>query len=761
MFKSTRGEKLYSSSEAILKGLADDGGLFIPTKIENINFNDEWIKYDYKKISNIILKHFFDDFNEKEIKYVVDRAYSKNNFINKIYGTRNFNNHTYLELYHGPTLAFKDMALTMLPHLMEVANKKINYAKKITILTATSGDTGGAALSGFKNSKNINIVVLYPNNGVSSFQEKQMLSFTNSKAKAFALNNNFDECQTTVKNIFLNSNDPNIKLSSANSINVGRLIPQIIYYFAGYLDMVKSGQIAFGEKINVCVPTGNFGNILASYYAKLIGLPIKDFICASNENNVLTDFFNTGIYNINREFYKTNSPSMDILISSNLERLLYLASDDKNEIIELMESLKNNKEYKISDNLKEKLSCFKAYFSNQKETLDTIKKVYLDSKYLIDPHTAVAKACFEKYTNNGHKTLIVSTASPFKFSESIIEALDIKESNFSAIETVSKYCNYPLTDNIRNILASNKSKTILEKAEILDYIFKNKFEIKVPATSANLSCGFDVVGLSLDIFNSYRFFLSNSYKCLNFEEKFSNCNNNLIIKAYKYVFTKYNKKELPITVEQIENNVPNSGGLGTSAICIIAGVLAAGKILNIKSDKLINIMIELEGHPDNIIPAYYGGLCASYKENDIYKFEKYPVSNDLKFIIYYPDFRVSTEEARKVLPKELSYADTIYNLSRIIHLPKALGEGNIKLLKNILKDKLHEPHRFPLINEADIISKTINNDSSSICCISGSGAALLIITTNIKILNKIKKLPLKGNWNYKICNINSKKVKVI
>ena len=291
MYKSTRGNKLYSSSEAILKGLADDGGLFLPTTINSVNFNRNWLNYSYKDISKIILKNFFEDFTNEEINYVVENAYSNKNFIDKIYGIKTIDNHTYLELFHGPTLAFKDMALTMLPHLMEVANKKIKYADKITILTATSGDTGGAALSGFRNSKNIDIVVLYPNSGVSKFQEKQMLSFTNSKAKAFALDCNFDECQTAVKEIFLNNKNSNVCLSSANSINIGRLVPQIIYYFAGYLDMVKSGQIEFGEEINVCVPTGNFGNILASYFAKLIGLPICDFICASNKNNVLLAIF--------------------------------------------------------------------------------------------------------------------------------------------------------------------------------------------------------------------------------------------------------------------------------------------------------------------------------------------------------------------------------------------------------------------------------------------------------------------------------------
>lgn len=761
MYKSTRGNKLYSSSEAILKGLADDGGLFLPINISNINFNDDWLNYSYKDISKIILKNFFDDFTDEEINYVVNKAYSKDNFINKIYDVKTFDNHAYLELYHGPTLAFKDMALTILPHLMEVANNKINYAKKITILTATSGDTGGAALIGFRNSSNIDIVVLYPNSGVSKFQEKQMLSFTNTKAKAFALDCNFDECQTTVKDIFLNNKDSNICLSSANSINIGRLVPQIIYYFAGYLDMVKKGQINFGEEINVCVPTGNFGNILASYFAKLIGLPICDFICASNKNNVLTDFFKTGIYTISRDFYKTNTPSMDILISSNLERLLSLLTNDTNEVSKLMNNLKENKEYKITDELFSKLKCFKAFYATEEETINTIKDVYNNYNYLIDPHTAVAKSCFDKYESNNKKTLIVSTASPLKFSESIIEALEIPKTNELDIYTICNYCNYPLTDNVLNILNSNKEKIVLTKTGVINYIFNPKFQIKVPATSANLSVGFDVLGLSLNIFNTYRFFVNDSFKAIESNPKHNDPNNNLIIKSYKYVFKKLNIKEIPIMVEEIKREVPQSGGLGTSSICILAGVLAAGYVLNYKdTKKLIDIAIELEGHPDNIVPAYYGGLVASYKD-DKFKFVKYPVSKDLNFIIYYPDFKVNTIEARKALPDSLSYHDIIYNLSRIIHLPKAFKEGNMKLIKDILKDKLHEPYRLPLINEADKILNYVNSTSLSCGCISGSGAALLIISKDKNIINKLNKLSKEGNWNYKVCKVNDGKVKII
>ena len=329
LYKSTRGNKLVSSSETIIKGLADDGGLYIPYPLPKLEFNDSWLSKTYPEIAKEIFKKFFDDFTEEEIKNVIVSSYNNTNFKGKVVGLRNFDKFSFLELYHGPTLAFKDMALTALPHLMGVAMKKMGIKRKLTILTATSGDTGGAALCGFSKAPNIDIVVLYPNNGVSTFQEKQMLSFTNETSKAYAIEGNFDDCQNIVKDIFNTYRDNSmLLLSSANSINIGRLVPQIVYYFYGYLSLVNTGQINFGDKINVSVPTGNFGNILAAYYAKILGLPINELICASNENNVLTEFINSGIYDANREFYKTNSPSMDILLSSNVERLLALITSN-------------------------------------------------------------------------------------------------------------------------------------------------------------------------------------------------------------------------------------------------------------------------------------------------------------------------------------------------------------------------------------------------------------------------------------------------
>ena len=759
MWRSTRGNTYYSSSEAILKGLADDGGLFILDSLSKIDFNSTWLNLNYKEISKNILSHFFADFSLEEIEEVVSKAYSKENFKEDIIRLKPFKDHAYLELYHGPTLAFKDMALTMLPHLMDVSNRKINYAKKLKILTATSGDTGGAALSGFSKSDNIETIVLYPNGGVSPFQEKQMLSFTNNKAHAFAVDRNFDECQKMVKEFFLNNNEKDVVLSSANSINIGRLIPQIIYYFAGYLEMVKSKLIEFGEEINVCVPTGNFGNILASYYAKEIGLPIKDFICASNENNILTDFFNSGIYDSNRQFYKTNSPSMDILISSNLERLIALLSQNIEYTNSLMNELKESGKYQISNELKLKLSPFKAYFINEEETKEVIKDVYKNDNYLIDPHTAVAKGCFNQYEGNGLKTMIISTASPFKFSETVCDALGLKYDD--SITTLNEHTNASLSENILKILDSNKEKIVMKKEEISDYIFHEKFSIKVPATSANLSCAFDVAGISLSIFNTYDFFRSDYFNCINFSDAYNEPRNNLIVKSYKYIFNKLNKEVIPITVIEAENNIPISRGLGSSASLIVAGVLAACHVLKIRDDDfIINSIVELEGHPDNVVPAYLGGFVASYKLGTGYKYIPYPISNKLKFMIGYPSFEVSTESARSVLPNKLSYSDVVFNLSRVIHLPKALEDGDLELLKDVLNDKIHESYRLPLIDEGEkVISIAKANGYTS--CISGSGSSILFIGYDYELLKILNNFEFMNKWKFVKCDINYKKVEVL
>ena len=441
MFHSTRGEKLISSPNAILNGLADDGGLYVIDNLPKIDYH-EMINDDYQTIASKILHSFFSEFTYEEIKKEIDEAYSSFD-IKEVVELKKCDNAYFLELFHGPTLAFKDLALVVLPRLMKLSKAKLGYEKNITILTATSGDTGGAALNGFKNIPGISIVVLYPNGGVSPVQEAQMCSFMSDNAKVLAINGNFDDCQSFVKEFFNNNKD--LSLSSANSINIARLAPQIVYYYYSYITLLKKKSINDGDLINFDVPTGNFGNIFAGFYAKCMGLPINSLICASNKNNVLTDYFLNGKYNKNRPFFKTNSPSMDILISSNLERFIYYASKcDSKKTKELMEALKTNGEYDFSN----PFDYFYAYSCNEENTLKVIKEVYDNYNYLIDPHTAVAYSAYKEYknaTNDLRVTVVVSTASPYKFPQSVLEAFDIYEADaLKAIKVLSDSFNLPI-----------------------------------------------------------------------------------------------------------------------------------------------------------------------------------------------------------------------------------------------------------------------------------------------------------------------------
>ncbi len=422
MFHSTRGNRLVTSPEAILNGLADDGGLYVIDKLPKINYND-LMNDDYQTMAAKILNAFFPEFEYDDIKREIDDAYSSFD-TKEVVKLKGCDKSYFLELFHGPTLAFKDLALVVLPRLMKLSKEKLGYEKNITILTATSGDTGGAALNGFKSIPGISIVVLYPNGGVSPVQEAQMCSFIGKNSKVLAIEGNFDDCQNFVKKFFAEHKD--LSLSSANSINIARLAPQIVYYFYSYIYLVRNNIIINGDEINFDVPTGNFGNIFAGFYAKSLGLPIKNLICASNKNSVLTDYFMNGIYNKKRPFYKTNSPSMDILISSNLERFIYYGTDNQVKTKELMESLVKNGEYSF----KNPFDYFYAYSTDENKTLEIIKEVYDKYNYLIDPHTAVAYNAYKKYveeTKDNAITVVVSTASPYKFPQAVLSAFDVKE----------------------------------------------------------------------------------------------------------------------------------------------------------------------------------------------------------------------------------------------------------------------------------------------------------------------------------------------
>lgn len=438
LYKSTRGDGCtVTASQAILKGLADDGGLFVPLEIPSLEVPvSELAKMSYQEVAYEVMSRFFTDFTEEELKSCIARAYDEKFDTKEIAPLHEADGAYYLELFHGATIAFKDMALSILPHLLTTSAKKNDVKNEIVILTATSGDTGKAAMAGFADVPGTRIIVFYPKDGVSPVQEKQMVTQKGKNTYVVAIRGNFDDAQTGVKNIFNDKemaaelDKEGFQFSSANSINIGRLVPQVAYYVYAYAALVRMGKLVDGELMNVVVPTGNFGNILAAYYAKNMGLPIGKLICASNENKVLYDFFCTGSYDRNREFILTSSPSMDILISSNLERLIckIAGSEEKNK--ELMNALSKEGKYEISDEMKEKLSDFYGNYATEEESAAVIKKLYEDTGYVIDTHTAVAAAVYEKYkvkTGDKTTTVIASTASPYKFARSVLHAIDAEK----------------------------------------------------------------------------------------------------------------------------------------------------------------------------------------------------------------------------------------------------------------------------------------------------------------------------------------------
>ncbi len=454
-----------SASEAILKGLSDDGGLFVPEKIPTLDVSlEDLSKMSYQEIAYEVLKLYLTDFSEKELKDCIENAYDQKFDTQSIAPIAYAGGAYYLELFHGSTIAFKDMALSILPHLMTTAAKKNNVKNDIVILTATSGDTGKAALAGFADVKGTKIIVFYPQNGVSPIQEKQMVTQKGDNTYVVAIKGNFDDAQTGVKKIFNDTelankmNEKGFQFSSANSINIGRLVPQIVYYVYSYVKLLAEEKITCGQKINVVVPTGNFGNILAAYYAKNMGLPIDKLICASNENKVLFDFFATGKYDRNRDFILTTSPSMDILISSNLERLIYhIAGNDADVNKALMESLSKNGEYEITDSMKSQLKDFFGGYATESDTAKEIHDLYEDTGYIIDTHTAVASSVYKKYVleNEDDKvTVIASTASPYKFTRSVMKSIDPKYDtlgDFELVDELNKLSNVDIPNAIEEI----------------------------------------------------------------------------------------------------------------------------------------------------------------------------------------------------------------------------------------------------------------------------------------------------------------------
>ena len=450
LYKSTRNsDKTVTASEAILKGLADDEGLFVPEYIPKLDVTvDELKGMTYQETAYAVMKQFLTDFTEEELKHCIDSAYDSKFDTEVIAPLVKVEDTYHLELFHGATIAFKDMALSILPHLLTTAAKKNNVTKDIVILTATSGDTGKAALAGFADVPGTKIIVFYPKGGVSRVQELQMVTQKGENTSVVAIHGNFDNAQSGVKALFEDKElekelaDAGYQFSSANSINIGRLVPQVVYYVYAYAKLLENEEIASGEEINVTVPTGNFGNILAAYYAKQMGVPIEKLICASNENKVLFDFFRTGVYDRNREFILTSSPSMDILISSNLERLIYtIAGQDAKKNSELMEQLMEKGTYEITPEMKERLADFAGGFATEEETKETIRTTYEKTGYVMDTHTAVAAyvcARYRKDSGDDKKCLVASTASPYKFIHSVMSAIDEKYADADEFDLVDE-----------------------------------------------------------------------------------------------------------------------------------------------------------------------------------------------------------------------------------------------------------------------------------------------------------------------------------
>ncbi len=486
-FISTRGgAQVDCAAKAISKGLADDGGLFVPETFPKISLDNikELCDLNYAERACYVLHKYLEEYDYAELLSACKNSYAKFEDNDGAPLVKIDEGTFIMELFHGPTLAFKDVALTLLPYLLRKGCDISGIKEEVLILVATSGDTGKAALEGFKDAEGIKVMVFYPSEGVSDMQKLQMCTQEGSNVNVVAIKGNFDDCQTAVKNIFVSKEinaellEKGVVLSSANSMNFGRLAPQITYYFSAYADLVSSGEIELGEKVNFVVPTGNFGNILAGYYAKQMGLPIDKLVCASNSNNVLTEFFASGTYDANREFFKTISPSMDILISSNLERLIFELSGRDSSLTKVrMEELKSYGKYTISEQEKETLSKeFFANFTDEVDCIETIGNVFEEYGYLLDTHTSVAynvAMSFKDFTGNQNQTVILSTASPYKFAHDVLSAISDKapEDAFKCANLLFEQTANPIPKQISELKTKEKRFTlVIEKSKTVDAV---------------------------------------------------------------------------------------------------------------------------------------------------------------------------------------------------------------------------------------------------------------------------------------------------
>lgn len=486
IYQSTRNAaERATASEAILKGLASDGGLFVPTEIPSLDVAiEDLAKMNYREVAYEVMSRFLTDFTEDELKHCINSAYDSKFDTDVIAPIREADGAHYLELFHGATIAFKDMALSILPHLLTTAARKNKVNEEIVILTATSGDTGKAALAGFADVPGTRIIVFYPKDGVSPIQEKQMVTQRGANTTVIGIRGNFDDAQSGVKKMFADKDlekrmkDKGFMFSSANSINIGRLVPQIVYYVYAYTRLVANGTLKAGDTMNVVVPTGNFGNILAAYYAKCAGLPLGKLICASNDNKVLYDFFQTGTYDKNREFILTTSPSMDILISSNLERLIFkVAGENAEKNAALMKDLQTKGVYEITPEMKANLADFAGGFATTEQTAAAISNLYKKTGYIIDTHTAVATSVYNEYvakTGDKTVTVIASTASPYKFTRSVMTAIDAKYDSmgdFELVDELSKLSGVKVPQAIEDIRSAEVlHKTVCDKDKMQDTV---------------------------------------------------------------------------------------------------------------------------------------------------------------------------------------------------------------------------------------------------------------------------------------------------
>lgn len=482
-YESTRDQSVQiKASDAILQGLSTEGGLFVLRDLEDMHLDvNTLVSKDYYGIAKEVLQLFLHDFNKEEVDNCVEQAYRHKFSNEEVTPLVELQDGYVLELFNGPTSAFKDVGLQMLPQLTKTSLQKSDKTEDILILTATSGDTGKAALEGFKDVPRTNIIVFYPNDGVSKVQEAQMKTQEGKNTCVCAIEGNFDDAQSGIKNLFMDEEfkaqlaKQNISLSSANSINIGRLVPQMVYYFYAYVELVKRGKIKMHDKVNFVVPTGNFGNILAGYYAKMIGLPVNKLVCASNDNNVLYDFLTTGTYNRKRHFLKTLSPSMDILISSNLERLLYYMSGcDNAYIANIMQQLNEEGSYTVKDEILAKIKeTFVAGYATNADTAKTIKAIYEKDSYLLDPHTAVAYKVLLEKADTEHVSVVLSTASPYKFTNSVYSSLhgEDKEDEFALMKELFAETKVMIPANLQDLdKKPSLHEALIAKEEMKSFI---------------------------------------------------------------------------------------------------------------------------------------------------------------------------------------------------------------------------------------------------------------------------------------------------